>query len=164
MSRDSLWFHMVILGFKLISWLHFKLIFVHRERYESDIILLQVLVLSFASTIYWISYFFHLWFGLLCQNKVAIVSSHYYQVVCSNLVVYLLVFNANSRLCLSLYLCSIIWGCILWYCQLDSFFVCLVFQDRVSLCSPGCPGTHSVDQAFLKLTDIYLPLSPKCWD
>jgi hypothetical protein len=29
-------------------------------------------------------------------------------------------------------------------------FVCLflfVFGDRVSLCSPGCPGTHSVDQA-----------------
>jgi hypothetical protein len=25
------------------------------------------------------------------------------------------------------------------------------FQDRVSLCSPGCPGTHSVDQAGLKL-------------
>ena len=26
--------------------------------------------------------------------------------------------------------------------------VCLVsFRDRVSLCSPGCPGTHSVDQA-----------------
>jgi hypothetical protein len=23
--------------------------------------------------------------------------------------------------------------------------------DRVSLCSPGCPGTHSVDQAGLKL-------------
>jgi hypothetical protein len=31
-------------------------------------------------------------------------------------------------------------------------FVCLfVFQDRVSLCSPGCPGTHSVDQAVLEL-------------
>jgi hypothetical protein len=29
-------------------------------------------------------------------------------------------------------------------------FVCL-FQDRVSLCSPGCPGTHFVDQAGLKL-------------
>jgi hypothetical protein len=28
-------------------------------------------------------------------------------------------------------------------------FVC--FQDRVSLCSPGCPGTHFVDQAELKL-------------
>jgi hypothetical protein len=27
----------------------------------------------------------------------------------------------------------------------------LVFQDRVSLCSPGCPGTHSVDQAALEL-------------
>jgi hypothetical protein len=28
---------------------------------------------------------------------------------------------------------------------------CFVFQNRVSLCSPGCPGTHSVDQAGLKL-------------
>jgi hypothetical protein len=27
----------------------------------------------------------------------------------------------------------------------------LVFQDRVSLYSPGCPGTHSVDQAGLEL-------------
>jgi hypothetical protein len=26
-----------------------------------------------------------------------------------------------------------------------------VFQDRVSLCSLDCPGTHSVDQAGLKL-------------
>ena len=25
------------------------------------------------------------------------------------------------------------------------------FQDRVSLCSPGCPGTHSVDPAGLEL-------------
>jgi hypothetical protein len=32
-------------------------------------------------------------------------------------------------------------------------FVCLilVFRDRVSLYSPGCPGTHSVDQAGLEL-------------
>jgi hypothetical protein len=29
----------------------------------------------------------------------------------------------------------------------------LVFGDRVSLCSPGCPGTHSVDQAGLELRD-----------
>ena len=28
-------------------------------------------------------------------------------------------------------------------------FVC--FRDRVSLCSPGCPGTHFVDQAGLEL-------------
>jgi hypothetical protein len=25
------------------------------------------------------------------------------------------------------------------------------FQDRVSLCSPGCPGTHFVNQAGLEL-------------
>jgi hypothetical protein len=33
------------------------------------------------------------------------------------------------------------------------FFVlfCFVFWDRVSLCSPGCPGTHFVDQAGLEL-------------
>ena len=30
-------------------------------------------------------------------------------------------------------------------------FYFLVFRDRVSLCSSGCPGTHSVDQAGLKL-------------
>jgi hypothetical protein len=28
------------------------------------------------------------------------------------------------------------------------------FQDRVSLCSPGCPGTHSVDQAGLELRNL----------
>jgi hypothetical protein len=28
---------------------------------------------------------------------------------------------------------------------------CFVFPERVSLCIPGCPGTHSVDQAGLKL-------------
>jgi hypothetical protein len=27
----------------------------------------------------------------------------------------------------------------------------MFFGDRVSLCSPGCPGTHSVDQAGLEL-------------
>jgi hypothetical protein len=31
------------------------------------------------------------------------------------------------------------------------FFFFLVFRDRVSLCSPGCPGTHSVVQAGLEL-------------
>jgi hypothetical protein len=36
------------------------------------------------------------------------------------------------------------------------FFVCLVFLffvflDRVSLYSPGCPGTHFVNQAGLEL-------------
>jgi hypothetical protein len=30
-------------------------------------------------------------------------------------------------------------------------FCFLFFQDRVSLYSPGCPGTHFVDQAGLEL-------------
>jgi hypothetical protein len=34
------------------------------------------------------------------------------------------------------------------------FFFLLVFQDRVSLCSPGCPGTHSIDQAGLELRNL----------
>jgi hypothetical protein len=29
--------------------------------------------------------------------------------------------------------------------------VVVVFSSRVSLCSPGCPGTHFVDQAGLEL-------------
>jgi hypothetical protein len=30
-------------------------------------------------------------------------------------------------------------------------FFFFVFRDRVSLCSPDCPGTHFVDQAGLEL-------------
>jgi hypothetical protein len=34
-------------------------------------------------------------------------------------------------------------------------FVCVFFfQDRVSLYSPGCPGTHFVDQAGLELRNL----------
>jgi hypothetical protein len=33
-------------------------------------------------------------------------------------------------------------------------FFFLVSLDRVSLCSPGCPGTHSVDQAGLELRNL----------
>jgi hypothetical protein len=36
----------------------------------------------------------------------------------------------------------------------NKFFVCLFFRDRVSLCSSGCPGTHSVDQAGLELRNL----------
>jgi hypothetical protein len=37
--------------------------------------------------------------------------------------------------------------------SIDGHFVlfCFVFRDRVSLCSPGYPETHSVDQAGLEL-------------
>lgn len=44
------------------------------------------------------------------------------------------------------------------------FFPFLLFQNRVSLCRPVCPGISSADQADLKFTAIYLPLLPKCWD
>ena len=32
--------------------------------------------------------------------------------------------------------------------------VVFVFQDRVSLYSPGCPGTHFVDQGGLELRNL----------
>jgi hypothetical protein len=32
-----------------------------------------------------------------------------------------------------------------------SLFLYCFFLDRVSLCSPGCPGTHSVEQTVLEL-------------
>jgi hypothetical protein len=37
-----------------------------------------------------------------------------------------------------------------WVC-LFYLFIYLFIWDRVSPCSPGCPGTHSVDQAGLEL-------------
>ena len=43
------------------------------------------------------------------------------------------------------------------------FVFIFVFQGRVSLCSHGCPGTHSVDPAGLKFSEISLPLPPECW-
>jgi hypothetical protein len=38
--------------------------------------------------------------------------------------------------------------------DLSFFLPFCVFRDRVSLCSPGCPGTHFVDQAGLELTEM----------
>jgi hypothetical protein len=43
---------------------------------------------------------------------------------------------------------------------LSVLFVCL-FRGRVSLCSPGYPGTCYVDQDGLRITD-HLPV--RCWD
>jgi hypothetical protein len=34
------------------------------------------------------------------------------------------------------------------------FFFFWFFPDRVSLCSPGCPETHFVDQAGLELRNL----------
>ena len=40
---------------------------------------------------------------------------------------------------------------LFFVCLFLGFFFVFVFRDRVSLCSPGCCGTHSVDQAGLVL-------------
>jgi hypothetical protein len=39
-------------------------------------------------------------------------------------------------------------------------FVFVVFQDMVSLYSPGCPGTHFVDQAGLELRNLLASAFP----
>jgi hypothetical protein len=41
-------------------------------------------------------------------------------------------------------------------------YFCFVFQVRVSLCSPGCLGTHSLDQAGLELSLYQILLNPPC--
>jgi hypothetical protein len=38
-----------------------------------------------------------------------------------------------------------------WLVGLVFVVVVVVFRDRISLYSPGCPGTHFVDQAGLEL-------------
>jgi hypothetical protein len=45
------------------------------------------------------------------------------------------------------------YGPVLWrhFLLFFCFCSCFVFWDKVSLYSPGCPGTHSVDQAGLEL-------------
>jgi hypothetical protein len=50
------------------------------------------------------------------------------------------------------YVSRFLFVCFLFFC----LFVCLffVFWDRASLCSPGCPGTHFVDQAGLELRNL----------
>ena len=40
----------------------------------------------------------------------------------------------------------------------------LVFSDRVSLCTPVCSRTRSVDQAGLKLRDTPSVDASLCWD
>jgi hypothetical protein len=50
--------------------------------------------------------------------------------------------------CLFVFWFGLVWFGLVW------FGLVLVFQDRVSLCGPGCPGTHSVDQAGLELRNL----------
>jgi hypothetical protein len=58
--------------------------------------------------------------------------------------------------CLHLYLLILLRYLFVW----GRVFVFVL--NMVSLHSSGCPGTHSVDQAGLELTEICLPLLPEC--
>lgn len=53
-----------------------------------------------------------------------------------------------------------------YYCgchtKTGQIVIFLLFQNRVSLCGCGCPGTHYVDRVGLEL--LYRPLPPKCSD
>jgi hypothetical protein len=40
------------------------------------------------------------------------------------------------------------------FCFVLLLLFVLVFPDKVSLSSPGCPGTHFVDQAGLELRNL----------
>jgi hypothetical protein len=53
------------------------------------------------------------------------------------------------------FVCLFLGFCCCFVCfALFCLFVCFVFRDRVSLCSPGCLGTYSVDQAGLELRNL----------
>lgn len=64
--------------------------------------------------------------------------------------------HIDMYVCLSVGLCL----CVCVFC----FLVWFEFFSRVSLCSPGCPGSFCVDQAGLKLTGLPLLLSPEFWN
>lgn len=48
-------------------------------------------------------------------------------------------------------------------CSFPSPPLFLFFQDKISLCSPGGPGTCSVNQVDLRCKDLLLLLPPTCW-
>jgi hypothetical protein len=56
----------------------------------------------------------------------------------------------GSAGCYSLFLFVCLFGWLVGF-VLFCFVLGGGVRDRVSLCSPDCPGTHSVDQAGLKL-------------
>jgi hypothetical protein len=53
----------------------------------------------------------------------------------------------------------LVWFGLVWF-GLVWFGLVWFFRDRVSLCSPACPGTHFVDQAGLKLRNPPASASP----
>jgi hypothetical protein len=54
-------------------------------------------------------------------------------------------------------------GCFCLFVCFFGFFCFVFFRDRVSLYSPGCPGTHSVDLTLASDSEICLSLPPEFW-
>jgi hypothetical protein len=80
----------------------------------------------------------------MCVSGICVCFSVYNVCVC---VVYV---------CISVCVMCICMGVCVMHSHVKClfFFFFLVFRDRVSLYSPGCPGTHSVDQAGLELRNL----------
>ena len=58
----------------------------------------------------------------------------------------------QGQTCFVLFWFGLVWFVLVWFVLVWFGLVWFgFFQDRVSLCSPGCPETHSVDQVGLKL-------------
>ena len=55
--------------------------------------------------------------------------------------------------CMIVWIFVVVFVFVFWLC-VWLFGWILVFQDRVFLCSPGCPETRSVDQTGLELRDL----------
>jgi hypothetical protein len=57
-------------------------------------------------------------------------------------------------MCVCVHMCLCVSMCMCMQICVYILFFCFVFQDRVSLYSPGFPGTHFVDQAGLELRNL----------
>jgi hypothetical protein len=56
--------------------------------------------------------------------------------------------------CFVLFWFGLFWFGLVWFGLVWFGLVWFFFWDRVSLCSSGCPRTHSVDQAGLELRNL----------
>jgi hypothetical protein len=61
-----------------------------------------------------------------------------------------LALSSTSFTCWDVYTCHLILLSLWWVFLLVVVVVFCFLWDRVSLCSPGCPATHSVDQVGLE--------------
>jgi hypothetical protein len=91
-----------------------------------------------------VCFFFSFCFGFLLFFVVVFVVVFVF-LFCFCFFVFVFVFRV---FCCLVFLGFLIFYFILFY-FISFHFILLVFQDRVSLYSPHCPGMHSVDQAGL---------------